>query len=308
MSTQQENLTAIADAIREKDGTTAPIPANEFPARIRAIETGGLPDDIRIITLETAPPEFGSVSGGGTASVGMVITVKAVPEGGYQFEGWKEDDKIVSTDAGYMFTVENDRILTAVFDETWTGRLPRGYIELEYIRVDSYCQVDTGVPVNFKKTRVVMDALFAESIGNVFGVADSGAGYFFISRNSLTTISYRWLTGSLVNKNMNLTNARVLIDWNVVTGTLKIGSSSYNTGVASSEIVSSKSIKLLSLEKTGYSAKMDLYSCQIYEGDTIVRDFVPCTDPDGAVGLYDLVGKKFFGNEWSGRFTAGPVI
>lgn len=189
MSTQQENLTAIADAIREKDGTTAPIPANEFPARIRAIETGGLPDDIRIITLETAPPEFGSVSGGGTASVGMVITVKAVPEGGYQFEGWKEDDKIVSTDAGYMFTVENDRILTAVFDETWTGRLPRGYIELEYIRVDSYCQVDTGVPVNFKKTRVVMDALFAESIGNVFGVADSGAGYFFISRNSLTTIS-----------------------------------------------------------------------------------------------------------------------
>lgn len=40
MSTQSNKLTAIADAIREKDGTTAPIEANDFPDRIRAIETG----------------------------------------------------------------------------------------------------------------------------------------------------------------------------------------------------------------------------------------------------------------------------
>lgn len=41
MSYQETKLQAIADAIREKDGTTAPIPANDFPARIRAIPTGG---------------------------------------------------------------------------------------------------------------------------------------------------------------------------------------------------------------------------------------------------------------------------
>lgn len=40
MSIQQEKLAAIADAIREKDGTTEPIVANDFPARIRAIQTG----------------------------------------------------------------------------------------------------------------------------------------------------------------------------------------------------------------------------------------------------------------------------
>lgn len=40
MSTQSNKLTAIADAIREMDGTTAPIEANDFPDRIRAIETG----------------------------------------------------------------------------------------------------------------------------------------------------------------------------------------------------------------------------------------------------------------------------
>lgn len=41
MSVQENKLKAIADAIREKDGTTAPIPANDFPARIRAIPSGG---------------------------------------------------------------------------------------------------------------------------------------------------------------------------------------------------------------------------------------------------------------------------
>lgn len=41
MSIQETKLKAIADAIREKDGTTEPIPANTFPERIRAIPSGG---------------------------------------------------------------------------------------------------------------------------------------------------------------------------------------------------------------------------------------------------------------------------
>lgn len=43
MSIQEEKLQAIADAIREKDGTTEPIPAKDFAERIRAIATGGKP-------------------------------------------------------------------------------------------------------------------------------------------------------------------------------------------------------------------------------------------------------------------------
>lgn len=46
MSIQEEKLTAIADAIREKDGTSDPIPANDFPARIRAIPTGTDPEGL----------------------------------------------------------------------------------------------------------------------------------------------------------------------------------------------------------------------------------------------------------------------
>lgn len=54
MSVQENKLKAIADAIREKDGTTEPIPANDFAARILAIQGGG---DVTLESIAiTAPP------------------------------------------------------------------------------------------------------------------------------------------------------------------------------------------------------------------------------------------------------------
>lgn len=41
MSVQETKLSAIADAIRESEGSSEPICANDFAARIRALQTGG---------------------------------------------------------------------------------------------------------------------------------------------------------------------------------------------------------------------------------------------------------------------------
>lgn len=48
-----------------------------------------------------------------------------------------------------------------------------------------------------------------------------------------------------------------------------------------------------------------LYSCQIYENNTLVRKFVPVQADNGGVGLYDTVGQAFYGNSGTGTFTAG---
>lgn len=53
---------------------------------------------------------------------------------------------------------------------------------------------------------------------------------------------------------------------------------------------------------------MVLYYCRIYDGNTIIRGYIPCKNAGGAVGLYDLIGQKFYGNAGSGSFTAGPVV
>lgn len=99
----------IANAIREKDGTTEAIEANTFPARIQEIETGYK------IDLSVDPPGSGTVSGGGRASAGMKVTVSATDdlENGYEFTGWKENNRIVGTAKEYSFSVAKNRSLMA---------------------------------------------------------------------------------------------------------------------------------------------------------------------------------------------------
>lgn len=58
---------------------------------------------------------------------------------------------------------------------------------------------------------------------------------------------------------------------------------------------------------TRYYTPMKLYSCQIYDNGTLVRDFVPCISSDNKVGLYDRVGRKFYSNVGSGTFTVGSL-
>lgn len=117
MSVQEEKLRAIADAIREKEGSSALISANDFSSRIRALEAGSLPDGIRTITLKADPPEGGTVAGGGMASEGMTVTVNAVSNkaGNYDFDGWKEGDTVVSKAPEFTFPVSGNRNLLAVF-------------------------------------------------------------------------------------------------------------------------------------------------------------------------------------------------
>ncbi len=56
MSVQEEYLSAIAEAIRARDGTAGPIRAKDFPARIRAI--GGSPSgSCGIDILEDSDPD-----------------------------------------------------------------------------------------------------------------------------------------------------------------------------------------------------------------------------------------------------------
>ena len=57
---------------------------------------------------------------------------------------------------------------------------------------------------------------------------------------------------------------------------------------------------------SGY-IKMRLYSCQIYNNRTLVRDFRPCYDPDGVACLYDEVTETYFYNKGTGNFIAGGV-
>ncbi len=51
------------------------------------------------------------------------------------------------------------------------------------------------------------------------------------------------------------------------------------------------------------------YRIQQFEDGIKVRDFIPVRRiSDGAVGMYDMVEDKFYGNDGTGEFIAGPVV
>jgi hypothetical protein len=55
--------------------------------------------------------------------------------------------------------------------------------------------------------------------------------------------------------------------------------------------------------------EVDVYGARIWEGSTLVRDFVPCVT-NGVAVFYDRVNGKFLGSKRSGRsFAAGrPAV
>jgi hypothetical protein len=53
-------------------------------------------------------------------------------------------------------------------------------------------------------------------------------------------------------------------------------------------------------------ARIQLYSCKIYDGNTLVRNYIPAVrNADSVAGLFDTVSMSFFTNAGTGAFTYG---
>lgn len=186
-----------------------------------------------------------------------------------------------------------------------TSRLPNGYTELESIQSSGTQYINTLFPAK-STTRIYMDLDFNNS-GSPFGCWDSDGnnmfiplfgvgGQVFINYNTQqirVTGSYSGRISIDFNRNVFSIDDTVLATFNQATFT------------------STNTLYLFAWNNGGNvanNASMTLYSCQIYDNGTLVRDFVPCINPSNAVGLYDLVNDQFYGNSGTGSFTAGAEV
>lgn len=186
--------------------------------------------------------------------------------------------------------------------------LPYGYQKLQYIQSTGTQYVNTGVKPN-QDARVVLDVyaspattaswLFGARNGNTdrtFGLLSYNSQYRSDYNNS--TEEYSTVTPSgkfTVDKDKNVTKFNGTIGVTAKYGAFQCTYPMFlfannNAGTAA-----------------GFGS-FKLYSCQIYDNGTLVRDYVPCKNPSGVVGLYDLTGKQFYGNSGTAIFYAGPPV
>lgn len=89
--------------------------------------------------------------------------------------------------------------------------------------------------------------------------------------------------------------------------TLESGSSTYTKTINYNTIDSTRSLIIFGANIDGnvkYCMKnMKLYYFKIYEGDTLVRDYIPVLDKEGIACLYDKVEAKYYYNEGTGIFS-----
>lgn len=192
-----------------------------------------------------------------------------------------------------------------------TSTLPEGYTQVEYIESSGTQYIDTGFVPN-QDTRVVMD--FAG-----VNVGSDNVALFGARTGSTANVFALWVSKSAINphygnvayntKTISMTcNQRLTYDMNKNVTTVGTTSATFSKPTFSSGC----SLYLFALNANGtvddrmVSGK--LYSCKIYDNGTLIRNFIPCKNASGTVGLYDLVNNKFYANAGSGTFTAGIEI
>ena len=187
--------------------------------------------------------------------------------------------------------------------------LPSGYTRLEYIKSSGTQYINTGFNPN-QNTRVVMDVTPVDVIlGKMwcaFGVRQNGI-YFGLYKASTGNMNLTWFYGSNYSNYFTVDYAKrhnLEVNKNVasVDGTSK----SYAAQTFQFTIPLFLLCDNAAGSPTSAGAAL-LYSCQIYDNGTLIRDFIPCKNASGAIGLWDDVNSVFYQNAGSGTFDAGEL-
>lgn len=184
--------------------------------------------------------------------------------------------------------------------------LPEGYTQLNYIQSTGTQYIDTGIKPN-QNTKIEADIKVTNTSCHVFGARNSYLSKAFaLYWRSNSDLAVQ-VANSTFNGGTFDTSTRHMV---AMTATeLRIDgatTATYNT----SDFQCEQNAWLMSCYSSSASeyAQGQLFSAKIYDGKSLIRQFIPCKNPSGIVGLYDLVGGQFYGNSGTGAFIPGEEV
>ena len=181
-----------------------------------------------------------------------------------------------------------------------SARIPSIYQEVVWVgtngsQTTANAIIDTGV-VFTTKPRITTDAYLPSlSAVGLWCSAASGTIIQCYVNSSKLRFTYGGASASSANTNLDPTSANTWysIDHSQV---LKVDGTTLKTFSAVDWSSNANSIKLFN-KSNGGNSNVRFKEIFIYDGTTLVRDFVPCyRKSDSRCGFYDLVGEQFYTN------------
>lgn len=138
-----------------------------------------------------------------------------------------------------------------------------------------------------------------------FGVSDANAYTFLDPTSGSDYYAYYYGTTNTIS---NPINTDLFTRGIITTNKGKVSYHGIERSVNNTSFQSGIPMYLFGANNNGtfhYQASMKLYSCQIYDNDILIRDYIPCINPNGIYGLYDKVNNQFYSSASSTQFTGG---
>ena len=192
------------------------------------------------------------------------------------------------------------------------------YKKIKYIETTGLQYIDTGlkpdnsttVSIKLKLNSGVDLFLFGARDGvksnsfafKVFNGGNGSSVYVEYGSTDASLDCGNSLAYNTIRASLDETNARVFDE---------SAGSHTDTRLTTQTFSTSNNLFLFCLNDNGMAVgKIDclFYSCTIKKRGTLVRKFEPALDSNGVPCLYDEIGKKFYYNQGSGRFIAGPAF
>lgn len=210
--------------------------------------------------------------------------------------------KVISDTKDIYENYDLNQMYESYFDKSRDG-LPDNVEQLEYIESTGTQYIDTGVfPSNNLKINI--KACYTNSNSSYMLGSDNAYNAGIHIRLDSKYIGI--FGGSIMNTGVvsqvnvpvtiTLQNNKIYVD-----GQLKGSGTTQDVSK-----YSKSSIYVFCTHRGGeakYNASMRLYELQMYDGDTLIRDFIPILDENDVAYLYDKVEKKFYYNSGTGTFN-----
>lgn len=182
--------------------------------------------------------------------------------------------------------------------------LPGEYTRLEYIESAGAQYINTGI-IPSSKTKIAVDFQVTQKTAennDIFGVVGQ-----FAFRQYMNNDFFRTVSGSFADFSSDVS----IFSRHTVVKTMEstVIDDIYSAYTLPSTVVNHLLLFAYSSGESIYNyGYLRMYSCAIYDDDSLVRNYIPCVDSNGVAGLYDTISKQFYSSSGTSAFLAGAYL